>query len=618
MTSSRRGGSQGDEPERPNREETDDQRPVPEARSSSLRESFPGHFRPTGEQFDRLWDGGMFVVDTNVLLNLYRYSRATREELLNVLRALDDKLFLPHQVGQEFLERRLPTIRGQREKVAKLRERVRGETERVEKELRGILRLRAKEELPGGLKEALAKVPGGYEELAERLEELERGLPEASASPDDDEAWAAVEGLFDGRVGPPFDGSEAQKVLTEAERRREGKIPPGFRDERPGDYVLWRQTVNEAKRSGKPVVIVTDDRKDDWWWIEEGRTLGPHRALVEEMSAEAGMPLYMYTPDRLMGEARRRLGVEVSDESINEAEGLGRMESDDFPPVIRYGGGPGLPYEPFGATRAEEFRRVGHERFQQEKQRRDLLYLPRHGSWEAAIVLAGDLAPPNLDRAFLDLINARNPRYSGWPVWIDSRGLVKDDGTPDTESAPYTFEGGWEAFISNLQRGGMRRRLDFWRIEPIGRFYLYRAFQDDLATGPQAPEPMSELDFVLPILRTAEAIAAAIAFGKAMGALVEGTTLHCAFRWDGIGDRELSAWARSGLEDSRYGHLEPCLVSRQRYAESLLSVPLATPDPVLGRYVREATAPLYSAFSGFAPEPGFVEDLTDRLLSRSF
>ena len=61
-----------------------------------MRGAFPGDFRPTNEGFDRLWREGMFVVATNVLLNLYRYSRSTRDELLRVLRALEDKLFLPH------------------------------------------------------------------------------------------------------------------------------------------------------------------------------------------------------------------------------------------------------------------------------------------------------------------------------------------------------------------------------------------------------------------------------------------------------------------------------------------------------------------------------------------
>ena len=82
----------------------------------------------------------MFVVDTNVLLNLYRYSRSTRDELLQVLRALEDKLFLPHQVGREFLDRRLTTIRNQREGFSKLRERVTGVRQEMEASLRKVLR----------------------------------------------------------------------------------------------------------------------------------------------------------------------------------------------------------------------------------------------------------------------------------------------------------------------------------------------------------------------------------------------------------------------------------------------------------------------------------------------
>ena len=295
-----------------------------------MRGAFPGHFRPTTEEFDRLWGQGIFVVDTNVLLHLYRYSRSTRDELLEVLRALEDKLFLPHQVGQEFLDRRLTTIRTQREGFSRLRRRVTGVRGEMESELRKVLRLRDGEDLPEGLREALEEVPsGGYEALSERLEALEKDLPRASNSPDDDEVWATVERLVEGNVGPPYQDDEMRKAKEEAERRRNAKIPPGFKDERPGDYVLWRQTIDEAKRSVRPVVLVTDDRKEDWWWIVQGETIGPHPELITEMRKEAGVTFYMYTPDRLMSEARERLDVQVSDESISEAEGLGRETGKD-------------------------------------------------------------------------------------------------------------------------------------------------------------------------------------------------------------------------------------------------------------------------------------------------
>lgn len=151
-----------------------------------------------------------------------------------------------------------------------------------------------------------------------------------------DEVWAAVEALFEGKVGPAYGEKERKEAVEEAERRREAKVPPGFNDERPGNYLLWRQTMNEAKRLRSPVVLITDDRKDDWWWIEEGETLGPRRQLVVEIREEAGVLFYMYTPDRLMKQARERLGVEVSDESISEAEGFGQGAGDEVEDALQY------------------------------------------------------------------------------------------------------------------------------------------------------------------------------------------------------------------------------------------------------------------------------------------
>ena len=301
---------------------------------NSLRDAFPGHFRPTLEEFDYLWEHAMFAIDTNVLLNFYRYSRSTRDELVAVLRALDDRLFLPHQVGKEFLERRLGTIRGQRKGFSDLRDHVTAVRSDIENRLRNVLRLRQGESFPEALMDALNEVPpDGYEVLAERLGELEESLPQASNAPEDDDAWAAIDRLFEGKVGAAYNDKRMRQSVEESDRRKTEKIPPGYKDQRPGDYVLWSQIVEEAKRVAKPVVLVTDDRKEDWWWIEGGTTIGPRPELIAEMRAEANVALHMYTPDRLMGEARTRLGVEVSDESINEAEDLGRQANEDRPRI---------------------------------------------------------------------------------------------------------------------------------------------------------------------------------------------------------------------------------------------------------------------------------------------
>lgn len=72
-----------------------------------MKNIFPGHFRPSTQELSELWDNATFVVDANVLLNLYRYSDATRNELMKALESLRDRIYITHQAASEFLRNRL-------------------------------------------------------------------------------------------------------------------------------------------------------------------------------------------------------------------------------------------------------------------------------------------------------------------------------------------------------------------------------------------------------------------------------------------------------------------------------------------------------------------------------
>ncbi len=105
-----------------------------------MRDAFPGRYRPSKEDFDRLWEEGVFVLDANVLLNLYRYSDDTREQMIAVLRGLKDRLCLPHQVAREFLDRRLGVIHDKRRAYETLREYLDGARAEAEERLEGLHR----------------------------------------------------------------------------------------------------------------------------------------------------------------------------------------------------------------------------------------------------------------------------------------------------------------------------------------------------------------------------------------------------------------------------------------------------------------------------------------------
>lgn len=301
-----------------------------------MRNAFSGRYRPTQEEFDQLWDEGLFVFDANVLLNLYRYSPKARDQLISVLRALSERSWLPHQAAEEFMERRLDVIQNRRKSYQELQNSLRKALADVDSKV-GDLHRDSEVELA----EPLNKVHGSFEALIDQVRSMEGRVPGETNSVDDDEVWATVEKIFNGRVGSGYTSERVQEIYKEGEHRYTYRIPPGYEDEqkdrgsvegdqerRFGDLLLWYQALDKAKETQQPVVLITDDRKEDWWWKAHGKTIGPRPELIEEARQKAGVLFYMYRPDRFVEEADRRnlAGEGVSPEVIDEIHQLENFE----------------------------------------------------------------------------------------------------------------------------------------------------------------------------------------------------------------------------------------------------------------------------------------------------
>jgi hypothetical protein len=144
---------------------------------------------------------------------------------------------------------------------------------------------------------------------------------------------AGLEPILRGRVGAGLDGTEHKTALEEAKRRAEAKRPPGYKDSGKqgagpaGDYLIWAQTLREAKQRRRDVLIVTGDVKEDWWRREHGELRGPLPELAEEMRNVAGTRLFMLRPESLLLHARRILQVNVRDESVDDIERVAEAEA---------------------------------------------------------------------------------------------------------------------------------------------------------------------------------------------------------------------------------------------------------------------------------------------------
>jgi len=241
------------------------------------------------------------------------------------------------------------------------------------------------------------------------------------------------------------------------------------------------------------------------------------------------------------------------------------------------------------------------ERFQSLVSERNLT-LPTFGSYEVSAIVSGDLNEHTTNASFLNLLASSNPRYTGWPVWCDSRSFT------DISTRPFVYDGYWEALIVSLE-SGFGDHLDYWRVSPDGRFYLHRALQDDIGGGDRTPEPGTVLDFALMILRIAECVVVAIEFAKSLGA-AESSNVDFSFRWKGLQGRALSSWANP----NRMLSWSP--VAHQDILTTSINIPVDTAISAYSGYIHQIITPLFQVFSGFEIDESVTEDLVRRLVER--
>jgi hypothetical protein len=210
-----------------------------------------------------------------------------------------------------------------------------------------------------------------------------------------------------------------------------------------------------------------------------------------------------------------------------------------------------------------------------------------------------------LNTSFLNLLMSANPKYTGWPMFIDSRG------SQNPAQRPSVVDGAWQAFLVTFDTGfGLGDDADFWRASPDGSFYHARVIPDDMMQSSGGPAPGAVLDFGLVILRCAEAVLLGVDFAAAMNAVDDSSILY-AFRWTKLKGRQLSAWAQRGQR-----WVPPGLMAYQDEVLSELAVPVGTPKAAIAQYVHAAVAPLFEVFQNTKFDLEVTTSLIDKLHAR--
>lgn len=274
---------------------------------------------------------GLVCVDTNVLLDLYRFTPSARADLIHVLERLGDRLFVPYQVALEFQRRRFDAIQSQQsffdEKVDQLNKHVRSVESMTKALVKGLGASDA--DLAATSDTAIAALRG----LAEQIREMQREQDVAIPSDTNDEPiQEVVIRLLSGRTGHRPSAEDLDTWHREADKRYAERIPPGFEDagkseNNHGDYLLWRELLNEAQRRDLPVTLVSREEKVDWVRRNGPTIFGPLPELVDEMLEVAGVRFALMSPTAFLEEARTALSVAVEDSTVSQA---GEPQSRDI------------------------------------------------------------------------------------------------------------------------------------------------------------------------------------------------------------------------------------------------------------------------------------------------
>ncbi|TGN96000.1 PIN domain-containing protein [Burkholderia sp. USMB20] len=305
-----------------------------------LRDQFPGYYQPTKDNLESIWRDATFIVDTNVLLNLYKFPQQARDDLFTVLEKLAGRLWIPFHVALEYQRNRVGVILEENEKFDSTVKQL----EKAEAELdQAVARLELGKRglgidpspLTTALKDAISKI----------RESVDKARKNQLSINHDDAVRNRLEKILGSNIGaPPESQAELDKSLDDAAARYEKRIPPGFLDhgksKNPneakyihdgieytaeyGDLIIWRQIIQHANNQDiKNLVFVTGDRKEDWWARKLGQTLGPLPELTQEICRLSSVKMFwMYTVDQFLEMASKALHTPIDKSSIKEVKDI--------------------------------------------------------------------------------------------------------------------------------------------------------------------------------------------------------------------------------------------------------------------------------------------------------
>lgn len=289
-----------------------------------MRNKFPGYYKLSDADFNLLWNNGLFIFDTNVLLDLYRYSDETVESLFEIMESIKERIWIPFQVSKEYHKNLSSIIAEQVRKYDTSINTLSDFKKQIEEK-------RSHPFLEEGFKDEIDKFCSKFDEI---LKAKKKNIRELIISNPTKERLAD---LLENKIGDALSPDELKAIFVEGEKRYTENTPPGYLDKKKpapdkyGDLVIWKEILKKNIEIDQPIIFITRDTKDDWFMNEMGLTISPRPELIEEFKKTKPNLFYCYSTTSFLQYANEYLNADVDKSSIDEIEEfLKNLQIDDI------------------------------------------------------------------------------------------------------------------------------------------------------------------------------------------------------------------------------------------------------------------------------------------------
>ncbi|MGW2716060.1 PIN domain-containing protein [Streptomyces sp. NPDC001492] len=306
--------------------------------NSTFLVGFEGLWRRPQSDYRRAIQTYTIAIDTNVLLDLYRFTPKARRELLDVLRKVQDRLWVPHQVAKEYFSRRVDALKDQIDLYDAVPRELQTLHDRAITQVNTFSRRcslpeKDKKALIEPLQKALSAVTG---EIERHRNALDLTLAKVASN---DPVLEDLAQILNNRTGPPFSLEGEKKLLESYSERAAARVPPGYKDsgktDNPhGDFFVWEQMIRNSSQGNAPTLFITSDVKEDWFHRAAGVIVGARPELIVEMRERAQADFMIIQLSAFLREAKEALGAEISEATYEAAKNAALEPSakELFPP----------------------------------------------------------------------------------------------------------------------------------------------------------------------------------------------------------------------------------------------------------------------------------------------